>query len=749
MSPQGGFPLMRAWPLALVALLLGPAAMAEDAGAAPVAASGGLHVGDTFVYARQTWVEHANGTLDTTFQPGVVLHLRDVRGMLDEAGAPRAALLVDLAARPMGFGPDGLWQSAGDGARWQSATLLLDARTGSLFGLYTAGREDTEELVFEPEASILLANAFSSASAPCALVALKHAIAREDPFRPGPLDGDECHVLDRDLGRHETLREAPLEDATLRVLHTDAPESPGVSIWLREGSPLPSQFATRTTYATERGEENLTAVETLLPQTPHAGPSLDQARSNATLPPAVGPHERGAVSQAGLPPGDADVDFAYADAMDAFLQNPEAAWLQTYLAEHEEAVPTTLSYNTYTAPNGTWHRRSWYAVWSDPDRDGAYAAADSWRSTEGNDTRLHPTVVAELFAWKDPSRVHRLGLPDVPPTTITLADAIRTARRHLPADLASLPLNDISLETILRSPNGAIGGGSEGGTFHAWQLYLGRREVVWNVTDGEAAPMQRAFFVQLDPVTGNVQRVATRSEHLRYEPILPGGVAPLYDQPADALRIPIALATAPRFDAPPRWRWDAVTATGAAIAGGITLALLLSAALREVATRGLVLPLYARLDPARLLRHPTRRALVAQLQRAPGTSVADLARALDVSEGAARHHLRALARGRIVRRIARPGGPGYALASTDPRDATRARLARHPKTGAILATLEARPHGMRLREVAAAAGADRGTAYHHLMRLTAAGLVDVERSQGRLLFRPAATRAEAAPFQNA
>jgi DNA-binding transcriptional ArsR family regulator len=141
--------------------------------------------------------------------------------------------------------------------------------------------------------------------------------------------------------------------------------------------------------------------------------------------------------------------------------------------------------------------------------------------------------------------------------------------------------------------------------------------------------------------------------------------------------------------------------------------------------------LYHRVQQESSLDHPGRRALYEAIVASPGCTIQSAARASGLSRGTAVHHLRILARHRLV--LQRPGTKEVHLFPNTP--GFEGALAQHlsllarPRTREIAALVAAEP-GLTRTEVAQRVGITPSTLDWHLGQLLQSGLV-AERLEGR------------------
>ena len=208
--------------------------------------------------------------------------------------------------------------------------------------------------------------------------------------------------------------------------------------------------------------------------------------------------------------------------------------------------------------------------------------------------------------------------------------------------------------------------------------------------------------------------------------------------PAEASHDPAPTPSAP---APAPGPEASLVALGLAAAGGLALA---GAWAWRRWHLGLF-ALYARLLPARVLEHPTRRAILDLVTREPGLRLADVQRRLGLANGALRHHVDRLEAAGHLRSVA---------------DGPHRRL--HPPAAGRLEPLPGlAERALRLLEergplsasaLAAALGVSRQALHYHVKKLAAEGRLSTARAGHELVLSlPSATTpvAEPAPALNA
>lgn len=163
-------------------------------------------------------------------------------------------------------------------------------------------------------------------------------------------------------------------------------------------------------------------------------------------------------------------------------------------------------------------------------------------------------------------------------------------------------------------------------------------------------------------------------------------------------------------------------------AAGVGVAALAGLALK------LLGPLYTRLDRAKVVGHPARRALLQLLEREPGVHLEAAQRALGVGAGTLAHHVGILERAGLLR-VQRAGRFRRLYpAALNGQAALRDAALRPPRSAALHKLVTEHP-GVGLREAARLLGVPASSLQWHVARLEQAGLV--ERRAGALHPRPA------------
>lgn len=162
-------------------------------------------------------------------------------------------------------------------------------------------------------------------------------------------------------------------------------------------------------------------------------------------------------------------------------------------------------------------------------------------------------------------------------------------------------------------------------------------------------------------------------------------------------------------------------------AAGVGVAALAGLALK------LLGPLYTRLDRAKVVGHPARRALLQLLEREPGVHLEAAQRALGVGAGTLAHHVGILERAGLLR-VQRAGRFRRLYpAALNGQAALRDAALRPPRSAALHKLVTEHP-GVGLREAARLLGVPASSLQWHVARLEQAGLV--ERRAGALHPRP-------------
>lgn len=136
-----------------------------------------------------------------------------------------------------------------------------------------------------------------------------------------------------------------------------------------------------------------------------------------------------------------------------------------------------------------------------------------------------------------------------------------------------------------------------------------------------------------------------------------------------------------------------------------------------------------------LAEQPTRRRILEEIRRAPGSSARDLQRRLGLAWGQATYHLERLVRANLVRR--ERGGARDFYFPTHLLEADRRLLQalQSPTQRAILLHLAARPD-RTFSQIHAAGVVGKSTVSFHLSLLVARGLVESAYREGQRRYRP-------------
>lgn len=134
---------------------------------------------------------------------------------------------------------------------------------------------------------------------------------------------------------------------------------------------------------------------------------------------------------------------------------------------------------------------------------------------------------------------------------------------------------------------------------------------------------------------------------------------------------------------------------------------------------GALVPLYARIFGRRILDHPVRGRMLAEVRAAPGLTVADLQRRLDLANGAVAHHLGTLERTRHVVSL-RDGAQRRVYPIEDVKGA-------RPSLAARVAELLAARGPMQAAAVARDLGLSRQSLHYHLPALERTGAIRLEK----------------------
>ncbi|HEX2023033.1 MAG TPA: helix-turn-helix domain-containing protein [Candidatus Thermoplasmatota archaeon] len=131
----------------------------------------------------------------------------------------------------------------------------------------------------------------------------------------------------------------------------------------------------------------------------------------------------------------------------------------------------------------------------------------------------------------------------------------------------------------------------------------------------------------------------------------------------------------------------------------------------------LLLVLYTRLRPDRVLDHPTRRAIRDLAHAEPGILLADIQKRIGLANGALRHHVDSLERAKVLRSV----HEGQ-YRRIYPAEAPRVQAAPGLADRVVLALHEHGP--LPAAELAARLGVSRQSLHYHVKRLAAQGRIE-------------------------
>lgn len=133
--------------------------------------------------------------------------------------------------------------------------------------------------------------------------------------------------------------------------------------------------------------------------------------------------------------------------------------------------------------------------------------------------------------------------------------------------------------------------------------------------------------------------------------------------------------------------------------------------------------LFTRIAPSDVLANANRSLVHAALAAAPGSSVAELARATGLSRIVVQHHLRMLSACKLVLAAERERGASYYVAGAlaTRQEAHILALLRDSSRLRIVSALEAWPEGLTQRDLVERTGLSQRLVSHHASRLEAAG----------------------------
>lgn len=696
----------------LAAVLLGSLAAAPALAQDEVASFPRLEeprVGDVYVFAAQTWRGDDSAARTSSVAPVATYVVRGVAWMHDAEGTPRLTLLLGESHGP--------WRE--EAGRWVAGgtrTLLLDLGTGVAFGSVTHSGPGREESAVGTPA----APPAGMTVLPCGIAFFSAALAQVDSL-PRACRGPMT-LLDAGLPLERIEPDGRFSsDTVLSTWTREEGGAPTAAFWSSTASPIVRQVYQRVTSPEGALQEG---VDYLATQVRGAGPPLAEAESSAAPAPEV-TVRRGPIDAQGPAEEEPRLPFPLHQAREALAKDVPT---QTYLRENPQAVATHVRYQESPSANG--EVRAWSFIWSDPSARGhGVVVRQEVTRVEGAREVAHPAAVVPAERADFAPFVLPLGLEELPPVGVTVAAALDIAAARLPSDVG--PLDAFTWSTLVRTGAGGVTNtrSFEGDArFEAWVVSAGVSRSTGASPLDLSPPGHQETLVHMDGETGLVLDARSASSEARFVPLL-DGVVPAYPEAARVLSEPLRRSGGVSFP----------------VAGGLALVLVTLLALAWEPTRVVLfqvafVPLYNRLDVSRIFLHPTRRRLLQEVKAVPGVRLADLVARTDAPQGTLRHHLAMLVRA------------GYLVHEQDayfvpehPREEA-VRVVRHERTRAVLAIVAESSGGLSMKEVAQRLQVPAPTAYHHLMRLTSAGLLRLDRGARPLRWAaPEPARAEEPP----
>lgn len=695
----------------LVSALVAVGALSFEASAAEgsVALPADLRVGAYFIYDRQVWTPQADGSDVMRVGHAMRLDLRDVEVRRDAEGTPRATAAIMLtwvrwAHDGTAFGPTAEVRPP--------VTFLIDVETGLHYGAQPF--EGVLVLGTPNEPPDVAANV-PDGEVPCAVTVLGQRLAGGTPAevrRCGGFGVTADPEATWSIQHDSTVG----PDAQRAEQSVDGRHE--LVLWTAPGSPALLQSGTLVPFVDDR---SVHAVDYIAEWSNGDGAPIgsvvaEKATTGVSSKPALGAYTVGGPSG-----GDRAFAFTWPEARAALDASPAGVLLAAHLARHPEAIVTSLDYRE--TPEQEMVARSWLAVWSDPEAVG-FAARVTQRVVDATEV---PPVVEIVPREEFADHVHKLGRNSLPSSALTLDSALVVATEQAPP---SAPLRPTAMKWVtisaLADGTRTMTPGGAGGTWAGWEVQVGGLEQI-PAGIGESAP-SRMLWVVLDGATGRSLYLMSESSAMPLHPLV-GDVVPARYTTVEAAFGAPAVA---RFSAPPSM-----------VAGGVALGIALLAVLtglgREILTKGLVMPLYARIQGDDTLKHPLRRRLYDLICQRPGIGTPQLVEATSTPEGTVRYHLDVLVSRGFVREQFLDGLTGYSSSTSSPQSTKAKMAARHPHAEQVVAAVLAAEAGITLKEIVAKTGVPQGAAYHHLMRLSSRGIIRVVREGRALRYFPSAS----------
>lgn len=686
------------------------ASAAEDNPALPT----DLRVGAYVIYDRQVWTPQAEGSDVMRVGHAMRLDVREVDVRRDAEGTPRATAAIMLTWVRWAY--DGTAFGPTDEVR-PPVTFLIDLETGRVYG---AQPYEGMLVLGTPDEPPELSAYVPDGEVPCAVSVLSQRLAG-GPLLPPTRCGGFGVTGDSQAawGVEEDATLGP--DAQRTKQSADGRHE--LALWTAPTSPALLQSATVFPFL---GDRSVRSVDYIAWWAKGDGAPVGEVLTEKAGAAMRSKRAVGEYTADGPSGGERAFAFTWPEAREAIDASPASVLLAAYRARNPEAVVTSLDYRE--TPEQEMVARSWTAVWSDPEAVG-FAARVTQRVI---DSAEFPPVVEVLPREEFLADVHNIGRSLLPSTALTLDSALVVATEQAPpsAPLRPTALKWVTISTLADGTRTMTPHGAEG-TWAGWEVQIGGLEQP-SVGLGEPAP-SRMLWVILDGASGRTLYLMSESSAMPLHPLVGDAVPARYETVEAA------------FGAPPDARF---TAAPSMMAGGVALGIVLLAVLtglgREVLTKGLMMPLYARIQGDDTLKHPLRRRLHDLISQRPGIGTPQLVEATATPEGTVRYHLDVLVSRGFVREQFLDGLTGYSSATSSPQAAKARMAARHPHAEQIVAAVLAAEGGITLKEIVAKTGVPQGAAYHHLMRLGSRGIVRIVRQGRALRYFPVAESPERA-----
>lgn len=146
-----------------------------------------------------------------------------------------------------------------------------------------------------------------------------------------------------------------------------------------------------------------------------------------------------------------------------------------------------------------------------------------------------------------------------------------------------------------------------------------------------------------------------------------------------------------------------------------------------------LVPLWTRLSPHTITRHPARRRILEAIRKTPGITTVELVLETGINEGTLLYHLRVLDKASFVRSLKLGRELVWFEPGSTPMPQDPARLvALHAPGRRIMVEAISRAPGLTQAELSRRLGLSKATTHYHLQELAAAGLVEFKREGARV-----------------